>query len=272
MSTTVQDVLEKFEQLSITERKKVASNILRETLDIETPDLTDDELVLNAEEIFLEQDRVEIDKFKELVKKYSSFVEFQGDYPKDWVFKLEQDIAKEQQNFRKLWEFYHRLRLTGRKENSQEYKDSQRKLNAGFDEWVKNYKENLTTENISDKTFESLTWLDLYSFAAEEFENAKGRIRANKVWRIGNSRVSLDSVIYSFHEGASAEEIALRFTTLDLKQIYSAINFYLQNETEVENYLARRQTERDRLKNVIESRYSPAGIRQKLLERSQNKK
>lgn len=272
MVTTAKDVLEKFGQLPITERKKVASNILRESLDIEIPNLTDEELILNAKEIFLENDRLEIEKFKGLIDKYSSFVELQGDYPKDWAFKLEQDISKEQRNFRKLWEFYHELRLMGRKQNTQEYKDSQQKLGAGFDEWVENYKENLTTGNLSDETFKSIKWLDLYSIAAGEFEDAIGRIRANKVWRIGNSRVSLDSVIYAFHEGASAEEIALRFPTLDLKQIYSVISYYLQNEEEVESYFAEQLVQQDEQKRYIEKRFSPEGIRQRLLERSQNKK
>ena len=59
MITTAQDVLEKFGQLPQTEKKKVVSVILRESLEVETPEISDDELVLNAEEIFLELDRRE---------------------------------------------------------------------------------------------------------------------------------------------------------------------------------------------------------------------
>jgi len=92
------------------------------------------------------------------------------------------------------------------------------------------------------------------------------------VWRVGESRVSLDSVIYAFHEGASAEEIALRFPTLELVQVYSVISYYLQNRDEVENYLAAQQKQHAELKQHIESRFAPAGIREKLLERAQNKK
>jgi hypothetical protein len=79
-------------------------------------------------------------------------------------------------------------------------------------------------------------------------------------------------VIYAFHEGASAEEIALRFPTLELVQIYSVISYYLQNREEIDNYLAAQQKQHDELKHQIESRFSPAGIRQRLLERAQNKK
>ncbi len=59
MITTAQDVLERFGQLPLPERKKVVSVILRESLDTETPEISDEELIFNAEEIFLELDRCE---------------------------------------------------------------------------------------------------------------------------------------------------------------------------------------------------------------------
>ena len=59
MIANAQDVLEKFGQLPAPEKKKVVSVILRQSLDIETPELTDEELIINAEEIFLELDRRE---------------------------------------------------------------------------------------------------------------------------------------------------------------------------------------------------------------------
>ncbi len=91
-------------------------------------------------------------------------------------------------------------------------------------------------------------------------------------WRVQNSRVSKYSVIYAFNQGASAEEIALRFPTLDLKQIYSVINSYLQNPNESDDYFAGQSEQQEEQKRQIENRFSPEGIRQKLLERSQNKK
>lgn len=59
MIANAQDVLEKFGQLPAPEKKKVVSVILRESLETETPDLSDEELTFNAEEIFLELDRRE---------------------------------------------------------------------------------------------------------------------------------------------------------------------------------------------------------------------
>lgn len=56
---TAQDVLEKFGELPLAEKKKVVTLLLRESLDIETPALSDNELILNAEEVFLELDKAE---------------------------------------------------------------------------------------------------------------------------------------------------------------------------------------------------------------------
>lgn len=59
MMTTAQDVLNQYVQLPIAEKRKVISALLRESLDIETPEMSDEELVLTAEELFLELDRRE---------------------------------------------------------------------------------------------------------------------------------------------------------------------------------------------------------------------
>lgn len=59
MTTTTQEILEKFTQLPMSEKKIVVSVILRDALEVETPNLTADELILNAEELFLELDQRE---------------------------------------------------------------------------------------------------------------------------------------------------------------------------------------------------------------------
>lgn len=59
MGTTVRDLLLSFEGLSEAEKKEVASEILRRSAKFDTLPLSDEELVLNAEELFLELDRRE---------------------------------------------------------------------------------------------------------------------------------------------------------------------------------------------------------------------
>jgi uncharacterized protein (DUF433 family) len=87
------------------------------------------------------------------------------------------------------------------------------------------------------------------------------------VLRINGTHVSLDSVIYAFDEGATPEEIAQAFPTLDLAAIYSVIGYYLQNRAEVELYLEQRRVQREELKKEIESRFNPHGLRERLLAR-----
>lgn len=59
MSTSVQRILDSFDQLPEAEKRELASEILRRAVKFDLPPLTDEELVLNAEELFLELDRRE---------------------------------------------------------------------------------------------------------------------------------------------------------------------------------------------------------------------
>jgi hypothetical protein len=59
MITTAEEIINKFGQLPTLEKKQVISIILRDSLEVETPILSDEELVFNAEDIFLELDRRE---------------------------------------------------------------------------------------------------------------------------------------------------------------------------------------------------------------------
>jgi uncharacterized protein (DUF433 family) len=71
--------------------------------------------------------------------------------------------------------------------------------------------------------------------------------------RVGRSRVSLDSVIYHFKQGATAELIAESFPSLDLAEIYAVIAYYLANSESVEEYLQQQEAEADALQQQIES-------------------
>jgi uncharacterized protein (DUF433 family) len=56
-------------------------------------------------------------------------------------------------------------------------------------------------------------------------------------WRIAGTRVSIDSVIHSFWEGATPEEICQDFPSLSLAQVYEAIAYYLKQRDKVDTYL-----------------------------------
>jgi Protein of unknown function (DUF433) len=61
-------------------------------------------------------------------------------------------------------------------------------------------------------------------------------------WIVG-TRISLDSVVYSFLEGESPESIAQNFPLLSLEQVYGAITFYLANREFVDVYLEEGEAE-----------------------------
>lgn len=57
---------------------------------------------------------------------------------------------------------------------------------------------------------------------------------AHGVIRIGGTRVTLDSVVHSFREGATAEEIFQHYPVLKLADIYAVIGYYLKNREEID--------------------------------------
>jgi uncharacterized protein (DUF433 family) len=56
--------------------------------------------------------------------------------------------------------------------------------------------------------------------------------------RIGDTRVSLDSLVYLFREGMSAESMVESYPALTLEQVHGALAFYLRNRREIDSYLA----------------------------------
>jgi uncharacterized protein (DUF433 family) len=62
-------------------------------------------------------------------------------------------------------------------------------------------------------------------------------------YRITGTRVSLDSVVYAFGQGQTAESIAQSFPTLTLEQVYGAITFYLAHRSEIDAYLQQGEAE-----------------------------
>ena len=62
--------------------------------------------------------------------------------------------------------------------------------------------------------------------------------KRNGGYYVMGSRVSLESVIYPFLDGASPETIVEEFPTLSLEQVYGTITFYLAHRAKIEAYLS----------------------------------
>jgi uncharacterized protein (DUF433 family) len=67
------------------------------------------------------------------------------------------------------------------------------------------------------------------------------RIDEHGVYRIGNKRAMLDSVVFGFQAGDSPEEIRRQYPSLSLEEIYGSIAYYLGHREEVDAYLKRQQ-------------------------------
>jgi len=87
------------------------------------------------------------------------------------------------------------------------------------------------------------------------------------VMHVGKTRVPLDTVVYAFNQGSSPEEIVMSYPSLELGDVYSIINYYMHNRTEVDAYLSQREAEAARIKDENEKRFPQEGIRARLLAR-----
>jgi uncharacterized protein (DUF433 family) len=70
------------------------------------------------------------------------------------------------------------------------------------------------------------------------------------VYRVADTRVSLDSIVYAFWRGQTAESIAQSFPVLTLEQVYGALTYYLSNKSEIDTYLQRAGEELETLRNA----------------------
>jgi uncharacterized protein (DUF433 family) len=94
------------------------------------------------------------------------------------------------------------------------------------------------------------------------------RVDADGAIRIGQSRVLLELVIRAFQDGATAEEIALRYPTTTLPDIYAVIAYYLRHPDVVEQYLTQCEQQAAAVRSQIENRQNDlSGIRERLLAR-----
>ena len=102
-------------------------------------------------------------------------------------------------------------------------------------------------------------------------EPAPLKSNADGVVRVGNTRVTLDTVIGVFKQGTTAEEIVYRYPSLRLADVYATIGFYLNHQQEVETYLQQRQQQAQEIRKMNEARFDPQGLRDRLLVRKAEK-
>lgn len=93
------------------------------------------------------------------------------------------------------------------------------------------------------------------------------RTDSDGVIRVAGTRVTLDTIIAAFSDGATAEEIAQQYPVVNLPDIYAVIAFYLANRSEIEAYLLQRRALADQIRRENEARFDPHGVRDRLMAR-----
>ena len=93
-------------------------------------------------------------------------------------------------------------------------------------------------------------------------QNEQGTIR------VGQTRVTLESVIYCFQEGASPEAIVDAYPTLTLSDVYLVLGYYLRHHDEVTEYLQSQREDVQAIRAHDEARFPQrTGLRAQLLAR-----
>ncbi len=90
---------------------------------------------------------------------------------------------------------------------------------------------------------------------------------ADGVVRVGGTRVTLDTLVAAFRQGATAEGIAEQYSSLALADVYTTLGYYLRHREEVDAYLHRRRQEAAQVRYENETRFNPVGVRDRLLAR-----
>jgi uncharacterized protein (DUF433 family) len=81
---------------------------------------------------------------------------------------------------------------------------------------------------------------------------------------VKGSRVSLDSIVYGFLAGQTAESIAQSFPSLSLNQVNGVIAFYLDNREQVDAYLSKTKADFEAVRRA--SRDTDPAFYEKLAE------
>ena len=94
-------------------------------------------------------------------------------------------------------------------------------------------------------------------------------IETNKdgVIRVGNTRVTLETLVSAFNDGSTAEEIVYQFPVLNLADVYAVIAYYLRNRDTVEKYLNNRMQLAGQIKRRNQENKNMNDIRKRLLAR-----
>jgi len=90
--------------------------------------------------------------------------------------------------------------------------------------------------------------------------------------RIAASRVTLDTLVDSYRDGNTAEEIVQQYPSLSLADVHATLAFYLTHQGEVDAYLQQRHRDAIDTRRQVEQVCDQRGLRDRLLARQAARK
>ena len=79
------------------------------------------------------------------------------------------------------------------------------------------------------------------------------RVDETGVIRVGQSRITLDVLLQYWRLGMSPHEITRGLDTLSLADVHGALAYYYRHQSEMDDYLRRREEEAEKLRQEIET-------------------
>jgi uncharacterized protein (DUF433 family) len=86
------------------------------------------------------------------------------------------------------------------------------------------------------------------------------------VFRVGKSRVLLELVIRAFQSGATPEAIVQSYDTLDLRDVYTIVSYYLTNPGPIDAYMRKSDQAAEATRRKIEQAQGPRGSLRQILQ------
>lgn len=86
--------------------------------------------------------------------------------------------------------------------------------------------------------------------------------------RVGGTRLTLETVLGTFKQGASPQDIVAAFPGLDLADVYAVLTYYLRHRSDVDAYLQEQEAKAEAIRNTLAARLGDQrGLRERLLAR-----
>lgn len=90
------------------------------------------------------------------------------------------------------------------------------------------------------------------------------QIRGHRIW--------IENILYEYiHNALSADELAQRFPTLTLEQIYATLLYYVRNKAAMDQYLAKWLAHGRQMRQVQAAQPTPAMLRLRQLRAEREK-